>query len=142
MLSKNDKAYRTLRNIYSITDIANQTQLRELIENLVAVFTEFTGLANENDPTAEPLTPFRVEEPASPLLPQAGLGPSLSDGVALMDELNKVNLNLSKFKKDNKHKTNKIVDLEKENQILKDQITSKNVEVEKLKFELKNIKDN
>lgn len=132
MLSKEDQAFDILQDILRIEDPSQQEEVKQITEQLVSVYTEFAGVVVDND-----------EETFSPYKKKLSLkGDSFRNNNQdfLLENLDKTEKELNQIKTAVKEKDEKLINYEKENQIMKDELSKLNSKLERLTMENEDFK--
>jgi hypothetical protein len=144
MLSKIDSAFQILNDILNVGDAKLVEYGKTLTQDLVTIFTEFSGVQNENedDPqmrdTGFSPSPFKKSATGGSLSPLRRKTSEFSNN--FLEKFDKNEKELIKLKKEAKEKDSKIIDLETQNQELKDKLEKKTSEFDKLTFENEDFK--
>lgn len=131
MLSKEDQAFEILQDILRITDAEQQETIKQLTEQLVSAYSEFANIVPEN------------EEEGSPYKKKMSLR---SDGSFkfnqefLLEKMDKTEKELNQLKGNYKLKEERIINLEQENQLLKDQLSKMKSQFDHLNLENEDFK--
>lgn len=132
MLSQEDRAFEILQDILRIDDIDQQEEIKTMTEQLVSVYTEFAGVVVESD-----------EEIISPFKKKLSLKNEKSfkfNQDFLLEKLDKTEKQLNQLQAKSREKDETVINLEHENQLLKDELSKLKAKFDGLNMENEDFK--
>lgn len=143
MLSNVDAGFQILQDQLNIGDSKLVEFGKQLTQDLLKVFTSYTGVQNENEEDIDSANGGFSPSPYKKSITTDSMSPRRNTSEFnnhILDKYDQSEQQLITLKKAQKVNDNRIIDLESENQQLKDQLGKKTSELEKLAFENEDFK--
>lgn len=139
MESNTEAGFQILQDQLDIQDKEIVDYGKQLTENLLKIFTDFTGVHNENeDEHQQGFTgsPFKQVTQESPLRRRK----TSEFNKNMLEKYDRSEKELMDLKKHSKEQEIKIIDLEAQNHLLQSKLETSTLDLEKMKFEMEDFK--
>lgn len=143
MLSNNEAGFQILQDQLNVEGEKLVEYGKTLTHDLLKIFTQFSGVQNENEDEDSgnggfSPSPYKKSATGGSLSPIRRKTSDFSKNI--LDKYDQSEKELINIKKVQKEQNSKMIDLEAENQTLKDKLEKKTSELEKLAFENEDFK--